>query len=538
MTAVLFDGDEVTGTTILSRRSAAGAFETTIETERKADRALVIGFREDQITSLQGFVDGDAVVEIAANDEPILPAPSFRAAMSLDPAGRLEPTNEDIRLTIPWLVGCRAILASDPGVVDASCFSIPCDIRARQAGCDVEIDVLACNGGALRGRVDANGVGTYDVSPTFGACVHRRREPPSELSMSCEGGTFASEGCLLDVYRRREPAFAVERMSFGGAPITPMTPFEPRWIGGLAVLEDTVVVARSATPAEDGCASIASTFAFIDLETLAVASTLDAPDCSIHLVDDGSGGFVAVHRSPVWSVSRFDREGAMVDTSSIPAGAAARIRDLARNGSDLALIVQTGTAANQALLMKMDPLRFDRLLDLGAPDHRAAAAYPPNGFVFADNDKERLTTVRGPIVDHLGIRSGCGMTGVWDVLSHGPTSSFVMTSRGESSRAILILGDRGDTDCQRRVFYEGSREPLALAAWPADPDLVFVTLDGDERALEDDTYVALFDVPNVRFLPGALRVGVGPAIHAAPDARGRVWVTLDYSDEVVRVEAR
>ena len=82
------------------------------------------------------------------------------------------------------------------------------------------------------------------------------------------------------------------------------------------------------------------------------------------------------------------------------------------------------------------------------------------------------------------------------------------------------------------------KDPFIAVPFPSDPRFVIVSLIGVERGRR--AAVALFSpVPlRPRFLPSLLELGQGLVEHAAVDDSGNTWLTLSWSGDLVRLEAR
>jgi hypothetical protein len=81
-----------------------------------------------------------------------------------------------------------------------------------------------------------------------------------------------------------------------------------------------------------------------------------------------------------------------------------------------------------------------------------------------------------------------------------------------------------------------AEDAWAMAPWPKDPGLVLVGLSGSQGARTAS--VALVDPVVGRFLPASLAIGRGPPGRMVADAKGRIWVPLPWTGNVVRIAPR
>lgn len=475
-------------------------------------------------------------------------------------------------LTAGWLEDACAVADEAGFAVELGCAS---------TRCLEEVDVET----ACRARLDLSGCGLPEVSlvrsPVGGpACLEAPAEwacrpadaAPREAAVAYDCTVVLEEGptpCKLTVYARDSErphpldAVTVERVTIvEGADVPPPGSLERFFIVdpehalfgvlfGLAVTPDGAVwVSRRADSAVAASCHgprerPATELVRVDGESLSISATAAAPPCLQSILPDpGPGVLLGAHPGPdgAWQVSRFGGDGQRIESATLPASApveAVWFAGLVPRPDDGALVA-VFSRDDPAPRIDLVTLDLDTLLvtatasvDFGTT-HRVAAG--PEGAVLAGvKGAARWFVAFGP--DGRGTREVFERPAVRDNMAfmdvlHHPASGESAFAISRDMTSVQLWGSSGYEGTR---FYERETQAARLARWPADP--ARLALVGVGRGADGGfpTLLQLVDPTYDTLLPGPVVIGDGVPGDAAPDQQGRLWVTLPWTGELVRV---
>jgi hypothetical protein len=116
---------------------------------------------------------------------------------------------------------------------------------------------------------------------------------------------------------------------------------------------------------------------------------------------------------------------------------------------------------------------------------------------------------------------------------HVPSDRVFVSHAGEDDSGLIPirLSDLWVEPTRVSVGHLG--HPIAVGAWPLDPDRLLVGdfIEGGDWA----AHLSVYDVSDVRYLYGSVPVGRGHMRFLSQDTQGRVWAALPWSGEVLRI---
>lgn len=443
--------------------------------------------------------------------------------------------------------------------LDSTCEGRRCVLAARQDGCAFELSITLCMSEVLTGRVGPDGTLLFDPSPSIGTCT--AVEPRSEVEASFQCDTPHGQ-CLYDLYApATRSAAGLEVVSLVSSPFTappgqegePLEEFDPTtgYLADTLVLDGAVWVATRAGSfgtlecEEEERAELIR----IDPETMQETARVIAPPCLARLARDptapGQLLGVTAGRAPV--LHRFDTLGRSIARRDVPPPALpAPTDDLVPVGlftgtsTTVALVLTTLQRPGAAWLLTFDvttlthratslpttgAVRASAGIDRGrvyVADHQSAAVLP---FDVAAASLElggalALEPARGSS-DNAGF-----------VYPHETSGRLLVASTGRRA-ALWALDPMRSAPAQRAFAYEAELIPWAITGWPGDAERVAVGAMVAPPGF--GAVLATFSVAENRFLPGTVRLGTGMVSRLDPDARGRLWATLPWSGQLVRV---
>lgn len=168
------------------------------------------------------------------------------------------------------------------------------------------------------------------------------------------------------------------------------------------------------------------------------------------------------------------------------------------------------------------------------------APLEPESFALLDNDNHRVLGARvGEAVRALGSYTDAPssirtLRGVHMSINEERRSAIVSSTSGEVGLYRLDLSGEGPG--VRSLVYERDLRPLSSATWPPAPNLSVVALVRWTAGAEPESRLALYDPLEGRLTGGSTSVGTGLVGRMRPDRRGRLWMTMPWSGEVLVVE--
>lgn len=438
--------------------------------------------------------------------------------------------------------------------IDLRCGNSHCFGALRQEGCKVVLDLSACARGEITLPIDRSGAICIEANEHLGACsTIPSRASDIVQTLSCAPGALGT--CELEIY---QTSAAVDRIEVETVQLEDVEPiigvFERPPIGYLSelvVLEDRVVVSALGGTETAFCRSpLPGTAYFLDRETMQVTGTASTPPCLTNLAPDPTGdGFVGTFRVGLRpALGRFDRHarllGSVVSTQ-VDAGelfANSIAVDLA-NGNIAGAVIKTADERGNSYLFAIDLDTMSELPISGRIGTNVVELqnFAPGEFSAledADNFIMSIDTSNGTI-ERLAttalVRGSNGM-----LLRHrvDDREYFLLSIIGPAG-GVISYNINGEIAGRARP-HRALSDTWSIADWPApnEPRLVLAGFTSDDS--EHRGYVGLVDVVEARFLLGEVRVGRGPAVvgRFKKDELDRLWATLPWSAEVIRVRPR
>ncbi len=443
--------------------------------------------------------------------------------------------------------------------LDSTCEGRRCVVATRQEGCTFQLTVSTCMSDVFAGRVGADGALSFNASESLGVCtpVGTRSEALHSFECATPHGL-----CHYDLYgpAPRSP-LTVETVSLVSSPFTappdqevePLEDFDPTtgYIADLRVLPGAVWVAtRAGSFGTLECEEPErAELVRIDPEQPAVTTVEMAPPCLALLAPDtsGLGELLGVTAGRAPRLHRFDAQGKVVATTDVPPPALPMPTDdlvpvglFTDSSTVVALLLTTLQRPGAAWLVTLDArtlahratstasgaqLRAStgivRQRVYASDRHNAAIqAFDVAGTALALREMMMVQPARGSS-DDAGF-----------VYFHAPSERVLVSSTGR--RAALWALDPSLQAPGRRAFaYEAEMVPWAITAWPGDDDRVAVGAMVAPPSFA--AMLATYSLAENRFLPGATRIGQGVVGALAVDAKGRLWASLPWSGQVVRI---
>lgn len=467
------------------------------------------------------------------------------------------------RLGAAWLGGLCPSTTADRLSLDVGCLSTYCERRVTATGpCTFDLDATECGIGVIGAVVDRSGAVCLDFTRVGWTCARRADDTTSNGPYLC---THPSE-CALDAYVAPEgarPPFSVDRVRVAGGEV----PYIPRgwerrallsperaeggYVYDLALIGDRAVVSVVVGPPDEECTlerSDQAELRIVDLETMATVATVPARTCYGELLAvPGTSDFLAtsLDEDGVWRIERFDREGARVRTGTIaeiepPQPWVRRVEQLAwladgRVGALFRGTLATDTTSTTISVHDLDTLaQVDRIelpelrrswVIRGYGERTLVLSHESRTVGWLDPRSRRFTTAA--ILQFESLETDALLDGVW----HEPSQRIVVVGAGLNT--LFTVAASGEVT--RHTTFADGRALVALAEWPPDDALLFVT-GTLHRGLGDVVASAtFFDTRTRRFLPGTYELGDGTARRIQRDAEGRLWMILPWGGELLRL---
>lgn len=433
---------------------------------------------------------------------------------------------------------------------ELTCEQPPCTPTVMQNGCNLKITIGGCRDHELDAMIGADGVPIYEISRTAGSCVAVPTTRGARLSAEC-GGALAPM-CRFDIYPAvdRSDEFTVTPLVIDDRPLRVPHPdgdgffgyIDPLsgWLGGAAVLDDRIVVAKHGHFEMGLCTRTpSSSFALVDLDTFAITATVPAPPCPIDLVaspfDDrflaGYGGL----GHP--TVGLFDKDGALVKSATITVNADQILTDIAISGDTLVVLISSpiGTsivASFHARTLEPGPVsgEFEAMT-------RTILPVRPGGLAISTNRFNGLRLLGGDLSFSgvLQLRSGRFSSNDPGAMETDRSGDLALVAATGGHATIWALDFRvPEPILGEGVPYERAAIPWALAPFDQTTMLAGVT----ERNETKDASLALFAIDRVHFLPGWVPLGHGVIRSFSKDTRGNFYALLPWEGRLVRIAPR
>ena len=531
-------------------------------------RTLLVGYTQAQLAKY-----GDAPL----NGEPLreaigctgrLPTPAFTALVDAN-GTRSVPEG----LTVPALTTdavatvCR--LPDAPNwAIDVTCFDQRCAPRVSAVSdCTLRFDLVECGGGEARMTFDADGEACIEVLGRTETC----REMDDRFSLAsatCGGGA-----CNVHIYRE---ARDIER-PFDLVPPTrfldvrraePGTLAERSWIAArflwsgyasaMVVLGDKLII--SAWGLFDQCNTNGARFVFVDRETLTTTGAVPTYPCPQALsVDPGGETFVAAYLSEQgWRVGRFDADGRELYSAEAVGAELSVLRDenlrptvpvwrpsefLRSPGGDKLWLVMYNAlgdepAEESAAVIELDAETLERtsqeVLDGWFRSYSGVAESAETYVLLSEWSYSLGWFASG----------GTSSDPEWQIARDTPlrnihykvarltSDRFLVSALGRAP--AIIMGRNGEIDRMSHPGGETEQMMVKYFDWngPIKLGIGLQTVNDGRR----EAIATLLDTENDRFLPGVWALGEGFPSLFASDERGRHYVVLPWTAEVLRID--
>lgn len=527
---------------------------------RSTGTTLLLGFSAAQLETLGAEVDDSPLVPVKGCRQG-LPAPLWTRRW-FDGALRSHdgPTPP---LTAPWLTSLCPDLSGSAVRVDADCFETRCEPRVRWTGrCALELDLGSCGLGVVPASVDASGAVCADFSAAGWAC-EPVADPVAQAAYAC----LEPAPCEIHVHAGEPPTAPFElaktQLVEDAEPYLPGTldrlgvlqtdTLADGYLLELLVLPDAVVVSRSVDLPVGACFpgdARPGALVFLDPESLLPVRTTTAPRCLRRMVPDEAGGFVGAYvDGNELLLGRFDERGSL--TSSVPmdprqeAGPGEprlvragvdRVLEMLEIGSRL--VVLLGNSTGDSFLFTFDAVTLGPLLRAQIRSATSAMLSTGDTVVATARNLEQeiawldVTTANEVAVERLPWRDLPRETD--SLLSlHAVRGELLVT--GTPPPALFLLSPMGPVRARAMIF-DRDAFVVTMASWPGRS--VFVSALAQEEGGRWSSLGALFDPARGRFLPGTWPLGDGVVGRIRSDDRGRLWLLLPWSGEVIRLTPR
>ncbi|MCC7381477.1 MAG: hypothetical protein IT384_06580 [Deltaproteobacteria bacterium] len=422
-------------------------------------------------------------------------------------------------------------LVSAPAVVDLPCFGHACQATAVQQGCVLALRSEDTCAGTFDALVEPSGGINANSGTVLGSC--RRDSGNGErVHLRCEGSTvLAGDVCQMEVLPAAgepQPGYRVDEVDLAhGAPPAPGTyPWRYSYVRGLVQGRSGLLTAVSGTPTAYACAGAAFELAEIDPEAMVITATRTLPPC-VRLLDAANGELVAIWGETSLTMGRLTESGAIVAEQVVEGvlGGGAWIPEMSlvdHLAGALVVLFASSSPELQHRERKLGVFDVGTLVRRGAPvdlsNSTHALVRHPDGSIYVLNGTylaQAIDVRTGTLAPRptIAIFDRCrrhveGARGLF-LAQNG---DLLITARKETEELLWIPA--GGESCTNAVVAELLGAPFALAQWPADPDLLLVSVDGMTdfigRAPIESTELAFFSFSKRRFLLGARHVGTRP----------------------------
>ncbi len=520
-----------------------------------AELGVLVGFDEASIRRLDPPTDveleRDPLSEATACD-PRLPEPVWSVALS---SGAPEPSAG--AFTTDWLSSsCPQLLPEgERGLVDL-CGDLICSPWAEQRGCELHIGIRQCGP-----------VGVPDFSATLDragrtcttapACEALETAPGAAASFLCQGNL----SCPIHIYGGRETldlvfdkAAVLDRpllereFGKGIAPSDWLTGY----LGSIAHLADRVVISGHVDAGyrrTDFAARAPTLLAFLDPETMQVTSTRTATESGLlHISKDRFGdGFVGVfHQADDLAIGRFSADGERI--AAVPFGVG---RDHSPFGltalpAQSAFVSFTGSLPDrtrvQIGMFDAQTLAVRGLCELHEPLRPIDVVALDDGRIaVSDDDGDKVAWIDPMTCEISTFASpGAGAFGLGFLYPGRAPGELIVTTDAGNSRGLHRIAP-GRFPIRGAQFVgapSGTAAVGLLVPHPGDRFRQLVAGIADPLGQRQATLAEFLIEDTPRVLPRTLEVGVGPLTAPSIDAKGRLWMLLPWSAEVVRLAPR
>lgn len=510
-------------------------------------RLVLVGFTASQLAPW-GPPDAETLLRTAlrppAVDESALPRPSFEA-VGEGAQSDLRSRPPTLTLTADWVEGCPTLLPTPTSLVDLSCALRFCEGEARQVGCNLEVEAIACGGGLLEATVGAQGDLRFAASDELGICTPLD-DPDAVVAAACTGLDTPCEvrvraeapevvwdvdlvpivGAEPDVFRDRETPLVADG-----------------WIGAFAVLSDRALVFDFDGAFSPDCLDAGGRVHVVDLDSLEVTRTATAPACvQVAEVEAGGQSALVLYGRVDPLLGRIDANGRVV--RSVPLdlpheGAPVMLSDIdivdgrvtvlaGVFGRDLPEYLSVYDAETLAPLARTPPL-----------EERTSMIQPlvTGGVVVVNRGSSEMIEIdleTGALGTQIALRQLCGGRGHHDMTGFPGADAYALTSLQDRAE-LRIVSSRLD-ECRAHRFLEARVDQTVLRPAPGNPRQLVVGMV--EAAPPRAARLAVFDADAGRFLVGTAELGPGIMDQLQADSAGRLWVSLPWTGRVARVGRR
>lgn len=513
---------------------ASGPSTTTRIPDVDASEVLVYAWDGAALAGILP-VDGSRLalpVMRAGPGQPVLPDPIWVGRAQ--PLGApLEAASAREALTAPWLAPCPVLAGAESELLaDLRCGSRACPARFSQQGCRIPMPLGACAFPDLEVQVDGRGGVVFDGRPGRIDCQPAAAPEPALGSASCDG-------CRVDLYARPldpPPPLSIARVQLAPpAPPERRSPPYPGRLTGMAVVDDRVF---AALVGEGECPGARIEVVQLDASSMLERWRRRLPGCSqaLLLADPLAAGVLVVAQTSTaaW-VARLSADGEVVGRQALaepwdaPVVAIASDPELDR----LAILLDRQEGVGR--------IDLHRLTDLRPAARGLVPGNPLGGLVFGGRSRIFIGTesyvyvVRGEDAVEDGRVSSLPVEGIKAEFHRMVAFPGRLVAIGSGERSGMYAFEEGNPVASGLFF----PEPLILTDavfFPGVPESHSGLAGGFASGQDPETaYLARFAPEEIRFLPVAHPVGVGPVLDLGPDRHGHLWARLPAEGALIRV---
>ncbi len=533
------------------------------------ERSLVLGFTDRQLAPFPNLVGSPERLEAAASCSNRLPAPAFAAFLTADGLTPTDPRTVPAVTSMTVRSTCSAPQPGEGWHVDVSCFNELCRAPITGFGeCSVSFDLSSCGGvGNVDVTIDADGQACAEVTGAPQSC-EQVSDPYSTATLQC-GTRGAIGSCTIHIYRdarERPPPFVATKKQWADrVPMEPSFLDRREWVGSrnlrsgyalaMTLLDGAVVISGPADP-ERGCSTEPGFFYFVDTETLDRIREVQGLPCVEAIVADDNGDtFVAVYLGASgWRIGRFNQNGEMLLGRAV--GDAIRNEVLPMSpvpywraqallkppfSDELWLVMYDGRDDGQRPGVAVIRLNRSTLSEVAVDElsswsrsYEAVMVGPrqfsligqSNFLVGWFSSGEEFPDFQVSVLAEDEVRNV-----LYSILPITP-DRLVVSARGRVP--ALVVSKFGELKPIVHPAGQPVQAIMRLAEWDGPIKLGL----GMETTIEPrrEAVAMLMDTDHDRFLPGVWKIGDGMPGFVATDIRGRHFVLLPWSAEIVRID--
>ena len=503
---------------------------------------FVLGYTDEQLAPLTAGVPHEDLarpLEITSGCRQALPLPVFAAHIVGGEAPAMVEGDVLPALSAPWLDPICGAIDHEGISVDVSCLGY-CEPRTSARGpCTIELDLDRCGVGHTSVTLSASGGGCLEVSEARGwHCAPAASD--GLASAECDSPVGR---CRIDVYVQPEaPPFSVERRALFDVALHVPSGVRARrhysndalsegYLVDLVTLRDRVLVAEGGGERVDRRA--ARWLTALDLTTMqTIERFATEPKLGPMARDPIGEGFVATYASgAALRLGRFDASGRRTADAALAASTSTVTAIIAR-ATEIAVVLQT-TAGGEVLIHETEGLAL-RSRSLADEALHHATFVDAQAVAVSKREREVIavdvTTGAPRWTARIPNRPARDNT---EIVAIQRTADGIVAALTLDVPSVRAIGTDGSVNAVAEPI-DRPMSPQRFHQWPLDSKRLVVA-GSDQDAGEPEAFVTFMDSRAHRFSPGTYAVGQGAVTRIDADERGRLWLLLPWSAEIVRL---